>query len=224
LLVDTGILNAGGVPQALSGMEFFCMYVTRHSEITDQRLHDDLWTLYRRAYGPVARMSPTHEMLDRDEFSDQLRSSNNRVWVVWDDSRPVGMALITTDVRATRWLNEDFFADQYPDRFREGRVHYVVWVTIDPSHAGRGALMVLARQALSVESRDGALLVFDTPEIHQEDDQGGAAALMLRMAQMVGEAQLIPLTTQRYYAVDFAPVPGLNESNAVEMSDKSASL
>lgn len=181
------------------------MYVTRHSEITDQRLHNDLWMLYRRAYAPVARLSPTHEMLDRAEFSDQLRGANNRVWVVWDESRPVGMALITTDVRATRWLNEDFFADNYPDRFRAGRVHYVVWVTVDPSHAARGALMVLARQALSVESRDGALLVFDIPEIHQPNDNGGGAALMLRMAQMVGDAQLVSLTTQRYYAVDFAP-------------------
>lgn len=190
------------------------MYVTRHSEITDQRLHDDLWTLYRRAYTPVARLSPTHEMLDREEFSHQLRSANNRVWVVWDESRPVGMALITTDVRATRWLNEDFFSDNYPERFRTGRVHYVVWVTIDPSHAARGALMVLARQALAVESRDGALLVFDIPEVHQPSDEGGGAALMLRMAQMVGEAQLVPLTTQRYYAVDFAP--STDEQNAVK--------
>lgn len=181
------------------------MYVTRHSEIIDQHLHDDLWTLYRRAYSPVARLSPTHEMLEKDEFSDQLRSANNRVWVVWADSRPVGMALITTDVRATRWLNEDFFADNYPERFHNGRVHYVVWVTIDPSHAAQGALMVLARQALALESRDGALLVFDIPEIHQPQDDRGGAALMLRMAQMVGEAQIIPLTTQRYYAVDFAP-------------------
>jgi len=181
------------------------MYVTRHSEITEPRLHDDLWMLYRRAYAPVARLSPTHEMLDREEFGEQLRSANNRVWVVWDESRPVGMALITTDVRATRRVNEDCFADNYTDRFRAGQVHYVVWVTIDPSHAARGALMVLARQALSVESRDGALLVFDVPEVHQPHDDGGGAALMLRMAQMVGEAQLVPLTTQRYYAVDFAP-------------------
>lgn len=181
------------------------MYVTRHSEISDHRLHDDLWTLYRRAYGPVARLSPTHEMLDRDEFSDQLRAANNRIWVVWEDSRPVGMSLITTDVRATRWLNEDFFADRYPERFRAGQVHYVVWVTVDPGSTVSGALQVLARQALAVEARDGALLVFDTPEIHQPGETGGAAELMLRMAKMVGEAQLIPLTTQRYFAVDFAP-------------------
>lgn len=197
------------------------MYVTRHSEISDQRLHDDLWALYRRAYGPVARLSPTHEMLDRDEFSDQLRAANNRIWVVWEDSRPIGMSLITTDVRATRWLNEDFFADRYPDRFRQGQVHYVVWVTVDPGHAAAGALQVLARQALAVEARDGALLVFDTPEIHQPGENGGAAELMLRMAKMVGEAQLIPLTTQRYFAVDFAPNP--SDSRDTEIADKEMS-
>ncbi len=196
------------------------MYVTRHNEISDQHLHDELWTLYRRAYMPVARSSPTHEMLDKDEFSDQLRSANNRIWVVWEQSRPVGMALITTDVRATRWLNEDFFADRYPERYRAGQVHYVVWVTIDPAYSARGALMVLARQALAVESRDGALLVFDTPEINQPGEQGGAAELMIRMARMVGEAQLIALTTQRYFAVDFAPESSMSDESTQVGQDR----
>ena len=37
-----------------------------------------------------------------------------------------------------------------------------------------------------------------------EDDAGGAAELMLRMAKIVGEVQLVPLATVRYYALDFA--------------------
>jgi hypothetical protein len=81
--------------------------------------------------------------------------------------------------------------------------------------------MVLARQALAVESRDGALLVFDIPELHQPHDEGGGAALMLRMAQMVGEAQLVTLTTQRYYAVDFAPVSQPEETYDQEISGTS---
>jgi hypothetical protein len=40
---------------------------------------------------------------------------------------------------------------------------------------------------------------------------------MLRMAQMVGEAQLIPLTTQRYYAVDFAPVQDVSDPSLSEV-------
>lgn len=41
------------------------------------------------------------------------------------------------------------------------------------------------------------------PEDNQPNAVGGAAELMRRMARMVGEAQLLPLTVQRYYALDF---------------------
>lgn len=187
------------------------MYVTRHSTISDPQLIDGLWTLYRRAYVRVAQETPTHEMLDHDEFLSQLRTESNRFWVVWDDGRPVGMALISTDVRATRWLSENYFEHHFPERFRAGLIHYVVWVTIDPAYVASGAVNVLARQALSLEAREGALLVFDTPELHQPADTGGAAELMIRLARMVGDAELLPLTTQRYFAVDFA-VPGTNDS------------
>ena len=61
----------------------------------------------------------------------------------------------------------------------------------------------MARQAMAVEAREGALLVFDMPEDNQPHAAGGAAELMRRMARMVGEAHLLPLTVQRYYALDF---------------------
>jgi hypothetical protein len=43
------------------------------------------------------------------------------------------------------------------------------------------------------------------PESNQPNEQGGAAELMFRMARQVGGAHLIPLTVQRYYALDFSP-------------------
>jgi hypothetical protein len=61
----------------------------------------------------------------------------------------------------------------------------------------------MARQAMAVEAREGSLLVFDMPEENQPNATGGAAELMRRMARMVGEAELLPLTVQRYYALDF---------------------
>lgn len=64
--------------------------------------------------------------------------------------------------------------------------------------------MFLARQAMAVEAREGALLVFDMPEENQPNAEGGAAELMYRMAKTVGGASLMPLTVQRYYALDFS--------------------
>jgi hypothetical protein len=180
------------------------MFVTRHSPVTDPVLRDQLWDLYQRAYTGVAERAVTHEMLDRLEFNDQMGDATNRAWVVWDDSVPVAMTVVATDVRRTRWLSEHYFRRYFPEHFANGRVHYVVWAVVDPAFTTRGASMFLARQAMAAEAREGALLVFDMPEENQPKPGGGAAELMYRMAKMVGGAELLPLTVQRYYALDFA--------------------
>jgi hypothetical protein len=142
-------------------------------------------------------------MLDRLEFNDQLTEPTNRAWVVWEDSMPVAMTLVATDVKQTQWLSEHYFKRNFPEKFKAGLVHYVVWAVVDPGYVVRGASIFMARQAMAVEAREGALLVFDMPEDNQPNAVGGAAELMRRMARMVGEAQLLPLTVQRYYALDF---------------------
>ena len=181
------------------------MYVTRHSEIRDAELLDRLWSLYARSYVRTARETPTHEMLDRGEFREQLASAVNRLWVVWEDAVPVAMALVSTDVRSTRWLSEAYFEAHYPERYRAGDVHYIVWVTVDPGYTDARAATLLARHALATEARDGALLVFDTPEVNHGKRGDGAAEMLLRLSRLVGEAELVPLSVQRYWALDFAP-------------------
>jgi hypothetical protein len=180
------------------------MFVTRHSPVTDSVLKDQLWTLYTRAYARTAEDAVTHEMLDRLEFNDQLSDTTNRAWVVWEDNLPVAMTMIATDVRRTRWLSEHYFKKNYPQQFASNKVHYVVWAVVDPSYVTKGVSMFLARQAMAAEAREGSLLVFDMPESNQPNELGGAAELMHRMARQVGGARLVPLTVQRYYALDFS--------------------
>lgn len=183
------------------------MHVTRHSAIADPLLIDRLWVLYSRAYLPVVESTVTHEMLDRLEFADQLRSPVNRVWVVWEGDLAVAMTVISTDVRSTRWLSEHFFARNFPDRFAAGQVHYVVWAVVDPDFVSRGAVFHLGRHCLAVEAEEGALLVFDTPEVNQPAEKGGSAELLLRLARMVSDAELVPISVQRYFAISFPTSP-----------------
>ncbi|MFM7409838.1 MAG: hypothetical protein ACKO3L_03455 [Actinomycetota bacterium] len=113
------------------------------------------------------------------------------------------MTVISTDVRATRWLSEQFFAKNFPERFAAGQVHYVVWAVVDPGYVARGAVVHLGKHCLAVEAEEGALLVFDTPEVKQPKDTGGSAELLLRLARMVSDAELVPISVQRYYAISF---------------------
>lgn len=187
------------------------MFVTRHSPVNDPRLREQLWTLYRRAYAKTAEDAVTHEMLERWEFDEQLGDSTNRAWVVWEGELPIAMTLVATDVKRTRWLSELYFKKHFPEKFRAGRIHYVVWAVVDPSWTTRGASLFLARHAMAAEAREGSLLVFDMPQDNQPNETGGAAELMSRMARMVGEATLIPLTVQRYYALDFSPMSTMTD-------------
>ncbi len=179
------------------------MHVTRHSHVIDPVLLDSLWTLYARAYLPTAEATVTHEMLDRFEFNEQMALHANRAWVVWDNKVPVAMTLISTDVRSTRWLSDMYFKKHFPERFAKGQIHYIVWAVVDPDYVARGAVIHLGKHALAAEARDGALLVFDTPESNQPNATGGAAELLVRLARMVSDADLLPISTQRYYAIDF---------------------
>jgi hypothetical protein len=81
-----------------------------------------------------------------------------------------------------------------------------VWAVVDPDYGARGAVIHLGKHCLAVEAEEGALLVFDTPEANQPKDAGGSAELLLRLARMVSDAELVPISVQRYYAISF-PAP-----------------
>ena len=200
------------------------MFVTRHSNVVDPALREKLWHLYRRAYQQTAEATVTHEMLEQSEFNDQIAQDSNRVWVVWCESLPVAMTLVSTDVRVTRWLSDIYFEKHFPERFNAGQVHYIVWVVVDAAADAHGANSLLARQALSAEARDGALLVFDVPDLHQPGPKGGAAELLYRMAKMVGDVQLLPLSTQRYFALDFATSARTNSVHSSNQADNSQNI
>jgi hypothetical protein len=183
------------------------VFVTRHSTVEDRAVADRLWLLYEDAYRRVADESPSHEMLFRSEFDDSLADPTNRLWVVWDDTEPVAMALVATRPERTRYLSRAYFDAHFPEHAHRETVHYIMWLVVHPAAEARGAIVQLSREALRREAADGALLVFDAPMIHQPGDTGGFAEMMQRLVKsFVGAAPMHHLGTQRYYAVDFASV------------------
>jgi hypothetical protein len=182
------------------------MYVTRHSNITDHSVLQDLWHLYEVAYEPLAAADVTRETLYRSEFDALLADPTNRIWVVRDENRPVAMSLIATDIGSTRYLSRAYFSRVDPERSAAGLVHYVMWVVSHPDYQSGTAIFDLARGGLAVEADEGALLVFDLPESNQPNQEGRGAELLYRLAQMVAPVSLQEHGMSRYYALDFAPV------------------
>jgi len=185
-------------------------------------LSDKLWQLYAASYEGLADVAVTREMLFRSEFDETIADPSNRLWVLWDDNSPVGMTLVATDIGSTRYLSRQYFEHHYPDHMRRGAVHYIMWLVVHPAHAARGALVRLAREGMALEAADGALLVFDSPEVNQPDITGGFAAMAARSARFVaGPAPVHHLETQHYFAIDFAAV--VDEQSPPEKVSHSAS-
>jgi hypothetical protein len=181
------------------------VFVTQHRGVSDPSLIDRLWEHYERCYRHTAEQAPTREMFFRHEFDDLLRDATNRTWVVWEGNQPIGSSVVATDFSATRYLSRAFFETRYQQQTLEQRVHYILWVVIDPAWGAKGALARIAREALAVEAAEGALLVFDAPESNQKADTGGLAELMSRMSAMVSRGTAVDLVTvQRYFAADFS--------------------
>ncbi len=181
------------------------MFVTRHNAAVERGLLERLWDLYELAYRRTAEESASREMFFRSEFDSAIADPTNRLWVLWADDEPVAMVLIATDISSTRYLSAPFFERRFTDHSRRGAVHYVLFVVVHPRYAARGALTRMARDVLGTEAAEGVLLVFDSPAVNQPNDDGGAALLFERLANMVASgAPLIPLDVSRYYGIDFA--------------------
>lgn len=190
------------------------VHVAKHS-LPPVEVIEKLWALYVRAYRRVAQEAVSREMLFRQEFDSALSDPSNRLWVVWDGEAPVAMTLIATEAAATRYVSRAFFEHHYPDRMARGEIHYVMWAVVDPQYVARGAIVHLARGGLALEAEEGAFLVFDVPEVNQPSERGGASGLLIRLARHVGEATLVPLGVQRFYAVDFSRSRAASEGDDV---------
>lgn len=181
------------------------MYITKHSSVTDRNVLDRLWNLYSLAYDKIAEQDVSREILFRSEFDEVMADPTYRITVVRDDdNEPIAMAVVATDIAVTRYLSVPYFRKNYPDRFAEGRIHYIMWVVVHPDHQAGRASWELARAGFAPEVADGALLVFDMPASNQTQDQGGVVELFRRVANSIAEVELESFGASRYYALDFA--------------------
>lgn len=181
------------------------MYVTRHSSVTNPEIRDKIWRLYELAFRRLTDEAVSRELLFRDEFDEMLNEPKNRLWVLWHDSQPIAATMIATEIGATRYLSPEYFERNFPDHTLRGVVHYILWVAVHPAHVAKGALVRLARDTFSVEAEEGALLIFDTPEVNQPLETGSLAEMMGRLTAMVSRGVTVrQIEVHRYFAVDFA--------------------
>ena len=95
------------------------------------------WAMYSHAFEPLRTKAATRHVMYEDEFGAAMCDPRLVKLVGFDRSdRPLGMALMTRDLRAIPWISPEFFAARYPEATARGAVTYVGFVLVGPAHQG----------------------------------------------------------------------------------------
>jgi hypothetical protein len=80
--------------------------------------------------------------------------------LVFVDEELVGAALLTHELQKVPWINAGYFAQRYPNRFREGKVYFLPAVVIDAQHQDlRRIGAKLVQQAVATLDQETVLAV-----------------------------------------------------------------
>lgn len=162
---------------------------------------DELWSLYSHAYSDVETRVATREVLYRDEFDHLLSAPSTMTWVAYSGSRAVAICPIATDLSVITWLNQDFFADRYPDR----PIRYLAFLVVDSSMRLARVIQSIAGGLIPEARAANAVLAFDT----STSNNGPAlTVLMRRLLRSHGVDQdVVPVAQRVVVAKDFTPPP-----------------
>jgi hypothetical protein len=188
------------------------MYVTRHMGITDEGLLGKLWALYDVAFEAADEQAVSRQRLYRHEFDAELESATTRVWVVWNDSLPVAMTAVATDLSANSWVNDAYLAQRFPEHHARGAVHYCLFLLVHPDFRRSRALSMLTRAGFGAEAGERAVVVFDCPQSNQPFEGFGLADVMERLARGAAPgAKMVNIEVHQYYGLvldeDVPPSP-----------------
>ena len=95
------------------------------------------WAMYRAAFEPLRTRAATRHVMYEDEFAAAMRDPRLEKHVGFDRAgRPVGMALLTRDLRAIPWISPEFFEHRHPEEAARRAVLYIGFILVHPDLQG----------------------------------------------------------------------------------------
>ena len=120
------------------------------------------WAMYSHAFEPLRTKAATRHVMYEDEFGAAMCDPRLVKLVGFDRSdRPLGMALMTRDLRAIPWISPEFFAARYPEATARGAVTYVGFVLVDPAEQGGLLFHKLVQHMSAPIAAEAGVVAFD---------------------------------------------------------------
>lgn len=100
------------------------MRVTQLLEVPSD-IVEQYWELYDQAFEEMKTASPCRQYLRREEFYEEMCDHRIIKFILWDDdSEPVAMSLVATDLEAVPWISPPYFEKKFSEHYRKGIIYY----------------------------------------------------------------------------------------------------
>jgi hypothetical protein len=100
--------------------------------------------------------------MEEDEFVAAMRDPRLEKLVGFDrNDHPLGMALVTKDLRAIPWISPEFFAARYPEETARGAVTYIGFVLVHTSAQGGLLFSKLIQHMSAPITAESGVVAFD---------------------------------------------------------------
>lgn len=120
------------------------------------------WEMYRTAFEPLRTRAATRHVMYGDEFAAAMRDPRLEKRVGFDRTgRPIGMALLTRDLRAIPWISPEFFEHRHPDEAARGAVVYIGFILVHPDLQGGVLFHKLIRPIAQEVAAERGVVAFD---------------------------------------------------------------
>lgn len=160
--------------------------------------------VYRRAFDPLAPLSPARQALSDGEFLAAMADKSVIKFVGWDrNEQPHAMAIVATDLCTVPWISVAYFEARFPDHHRRGAIFYFHALLVRRESQGGPWARLLLEELIRVAARDRVVAAFDS--CSHTVEVARLPEMIVRLAKRLCILDPIELDRQHYYAYVYEP-------------------
>lgn len=179
--------------------------ITHETVITGESA-ERLWECYHANFEPLEPLAILQHLYTRDEMLEEFANPRIQKIVGWQDSTPVGLAMVTNSLDDVPQISPRFLRERYPEHARRDAIYFGILVMVSPDHRGLTLFNRLYLELWQIPARAGGVLVFDICDFNRESFD--TDTLTQRIADNFPRSNVGVLDRQTWYVAELPePLP-----------------
>lgn len=105
--------------------------------IVENERRVSLWKIYDDAFASANKKSPCRQSYHFDEFMAIMVKTDVVKYILKKDKKDIGLAMLTTNLKNSSWISEDYFKNNYPDKFQSNKLFYFLGIVLTNEYRRR---------------------------------------------------------------------------------------